>query len=140
VVCAYGVGHWQGDTAGQAKVQSQWDKEKAKQMAEYAAAQEAARQRERDMQTSADKIREEKDRAIKEANARNTALLNSLRDRPERSSQSSGMSSTTSTCSGASGAQLARGDGEFLARYSSDAARLAAALDQCIKQYEAIAK
>ena len=57
VVLAYGVGHWQGDDAGQAKIQSQWDKEKAKQMAEYAAAQEAARQKERDMQTNADKIK-----------------------------------------------------------------------------------
>jgi len=30
VVCAYGVGHWQGDDAGQAKIQAKWDQERAK--------------------------------------------------------------------------------------------------------------
>ena len=29
VVLAYGVGHWQGDDAGQAKIQAMWDQVRA---------------------------------------------------------------------------------------------------------------
>ena len=138
VVCAYGTGHWQGDTAGQAKVQQQWDKEKAKQMAEYAENMRLAREKEQALQQGADNLRQEKDRELKKVADTNRLLLNSLRDRPERPTQGSTVSSTTSACSGATGAQLARGDGEFLAGYAADAARLKAALDQCVKQYETL--
>ena len=34
VVGAYATGHWQGDSAGQAKVHQAWDKERAAQMAQ----------------------------------------------------------------------------------------------------------
>jgi hypothetical protein len=139
VVLAYGVGHWQGDDAGQAKVNAQWDKERAEQMAAFAEAQRQAREKEQALQQGADNLRMEKEREIRNINARATALANSLRERPDRPSPESGtVSGTTCACSGASGAQLARGDGEFLARYSADAARLAASLDQCIKQYETL--
>ncbi len=139
VVLAYGVGHWQGDSAGQAKVNAQWDKERAEQMAAFAEAQRQAREKEQALQQGADNLRMEKDREIKNINARATALANSLRERPDRPTTESGaVSSASGACGGASGAQLARGDGEFLARYSADAARLAASLDQCLKQYEAV--
>jgi len=138
VVFAYGAGHWQGDEAGQAKVQQQWDKEKAKQMAEYAENMRLAREKEQALQQGADKLREEKDREIRNVNARAAALANSLRDRPERPAEGSAVSSTSGACSGATGAQLAKGDGEFLAGYAADAARLKAALDQCVKQYETL--
>jgi hypothetical protein len=139
VVLAYGVGHWQGDDAGQAKVNAQWDKERAEQMAAFAEAQRQAREKEQALQQGAENLRMEKEREIRNINARATALANSLRERPDRPSPESGaVSSTACACSGASGAQLARGDGEFLARYSADAARLAASLDQCIKQYDAV--
>lgn len=135
---AYGAGHWRGDSAGQAYVRQLWDQEKAKQMAEYAENMRLAREKEQALQQGADKLREEKDREIRNVNARAAALANSLRDRPERPAEGSAVSSTTSACSGATGAQLARGDGEFLARYAADAARLKAALDQCVKQYETL--
>ena len=139
VVCAYGTGHWQGDDAGQAKVQAKWDREKAKQMAEYAENMRLAREKEQALQQGADHLREEKDREIRNINARATALANSLRDRPDRSTTESGaVSSTAGACSGATGAQLARSDGEFLAGYAADAARLKAALDPCVKQYETL--
>ena len=139
VVCAYGTGHWQGDDAGQAKVQAKWDREKAKQMAEYAENMRLAREKEQALQQGADHLREEKDREIRNINARATALANSLRDRPDRSTTESGaVSDTAGACSGATGAQLARSDGEFLAGYAADAARLKAALDQCVKQYESL--
>lgn len=138
VVCAYGAGHWQGDTAGQAKVQQQWDKEKAKQMAEYAENMRLAREKEQALQQGANNLREEKDRELKKVADTNRILLGSLRNRPERPAEGSAVSGAASACSGATGAQLAKGDAEFLAGYSADAASLKAALDQCVKQYESL--
>jgi len=138
VVFAYGAGHWQGDDAGQAKVQAKWDKEKAKQMAEYAENMRLAREKEQALQQGANNLREEKDREIRNITARSTALANSLRNRPERPAEGSPVSSAASACSAATGAQLAKGDAEFLAGYSADAASLKAALDQCVKQYESL--
>lgn len=138
VVFAYGAGHWQGDDAGQAKVQAKWDREKAKQMAEYAENMRLAREKEQALQQGANNLREEKDRELKKVADTNRILLGSLRNRPERPAEGSAVSSTASACSGASGAQLAKGDAEFLAGYSADAASLKAALDQCVKQYESL--
>ena len=138
VVFAYGAGHWQGDDAGQAKVQAQWDREKAKQMAEYAENMRLAREKDQALQQGANNLREEKDRELKKVADTNRILLGSLRNRPERPAEGSAVSSTASACSGASGAQLAKGDAEFLAGYSADAASLKAALDQCVKQYESL--
>jgi hypothetical protein len=135
---AAGGGYYKGNSAGQAEVQQAWDKEKAEQYAAYAKGQEEARQREQEMQQAADKLRREKDAQIKDINARATALSNSLRDRQERPSKDGAMSGAARSCAGASGAELAKGDGEFLAGYSADAARLQAALDQCVKQYNAV--
>ena len=138
IIGAAGAGYYQGNEAGQAKVQQAWDKERAAQEAEYAAAQTAAREKEQALQANADQLRQEKDREIRNLNARATALANSLRDRAERPSKDGAVSGTARSCAGASGAELAKGDGEFLAGYSADAARLQAALDQCVKQYNAV--
>lgn len=138
VVFAYGAGHWQGDDAGQAKVQAQWDREKAKQMAEYAENMRLAREKEQALQQGANNLREEKDRELKKITDTNRILLGSLRNRPERPAEGSAVSGAASACSGATGAQLAKGDAEFLAGYSADAASLKAALDQCVKQYESL--
>ena len=135
---AAGGGYYKGNSAGQAEVQQAWDKEKAEQYAAYAKGQEEARQREQEMQQAADKLRREKDAQIRDINARATALTNSLRDRQERPSKDGSMSGAARSCAGASGAELAKGDGEFLAGYSADAASLKAALDQCVKQYESL--
>ena len=135
---AAGGGYYQGNTAGRAVIQQAWDKEKAEQYAAYAKGQEEARQREQEMQQAADKLRREKDAQIRDINARATALSNSLRDRQERPAKDGAMSGAARSCAGASGAELAKGDGEFLAGYSADAARLQAALDQCVKQYNAV--
>ena len=138
VVFAYGAGHWQGNDAGQAKVQAKWDREKAKQMAEYAENMRLAREKEQALQQGANNLREEKDRELKKVADTNRILLGSLRNRPERPAEGSAVSGAASACSGATGAQLAKGDAEFLAGYSADAASLKAALDQCVKQYESL--
>lgn len=136
---AGGVGYWRGDEAGQAKVQQQWDQEKARLAQEYAKNLAEQREKERQAQAAADKTREQKDREIREANARSAAILNSLRDRAERP-KDGGVPEGTGACSAATGAQLARGDGEFLARYAADAARLQAELSACVRQYQEVKK
>jgi hypothetical protein len=140
VVFAYGAGHWQGDEAGQAKVQAQWDKEKAKLAEEYAANVAAMREKEQVMQGNADKLREDKNRELREANARNTALLNSLQHRPNRT-ESSGVSTTASNGKdGCTGKELYREDGAVLIGIAREADELRASLKQCYAQYETARK
>lgn len=138
VGAAAGGGYYKGNAAGKAEVQQAWEVEKRKQAEEYADNLRKALETQQEMQQAADTLRREKDAQIRDINARATALTNSLRDRKERPSKDGSVSDTARSCAGASGAELAKGDGEFLARYSADAARLQAALDQCVKQYNAI--
>ena len=138
VVCAYGVGHWQGDEAGQAKVQAKWDQERAKLAEEYAANVTAMREKEQAMQGNADKLRQEKDREIREINAKSIALANSLRERPNRT-EGSGVSQTPGAGqSGCTGKELYKQDGEFLIGIAREADELRVALKQCYSQYDAL--
>lgn len=138
VVLAYGVGHWQGDDAGQAKVQSQWDKEKAKQMAEYAAAQDAARAKEQSLQANADKLREDKNRELAKLSDTNRTLLNSLRNRPSSSETSSLSSTASSGQGGCSGKDLHRESATDIVKLAMDADELRIALKQCYSQYDSL--
>jgi len=136
---AAGGGYYQGNTAGKAVVQQAWDKEKAEQYAAYAKGQEEARKREQDMQEAADRLRREKDRETRELAARNTALVNSLRDRNERPTQNGAVSGATGVgSSGCTGKELYRPDSEFLVRLAGEADELRFALKQCYTQYNAI--
>jgi hypothetical protein len=138
VVLAYGVGHWQGDDAGQAKIQAQWDKEKAKQMAEYAAAQDAARAKEQSLQANADKLREDKNRELAKLSDTNRTLLNSLRNRPSSSETSSLSSAASSGQGGCSGKNLYRESAEDIVKLATDADELRIALKQCYAQYDSL--
>jgi len=84
VGAAAGGGYYQGNQAGQAEIQQQWDKEKAAQYAQYAKAMEESVEKQQQLQMGADKLRQEKEREIRDITARNTALANSLRDRQSR--------------------------------------------------------
>jgi hypothetical protein len=139
VALAGGAGYVKGSAHGKASVQAEWDRERAAQAEAYAKAQAAAREKEQQLQAEADQLREETSVKLQEANDRAASLSNRLRDRKERPTSATGsVSGATKSCSGASGAELARGDGEFLVRYAADAARVQAALEQCVKQYEAV--
>lgn len=139
VAVAGGTGYVKGTAHGKMVVQAEWDQEKAKLALEYAAAQAAAREKEQQLQTQADQLREESNAKVKDINARTDKLIDSLRNRAERpAAQTGAVSSTAQSCSGASGKDLASGDAVFLARYAADAARLEAALDTCVRQYEAV--
>jgi len=142
VAAAGGAGLYQGHELGVAEVQQKWDKERAAQLAEHAAAQAAAREKEQELQASADLLRKDKDREIRDLNARTAALTNSLRDRPSRpTTETSTVPSTASAgCAPASctGAGLSREDAQFLAGEAARADELRASLKQCHAQYQAI--
>lgn len=142
VAAAGAGGLYKGHELGMAKVQQAWDKEKTQQYAAYAEAQEAARQKEQDLQASADKLRKDKDAEIRNINARATALANSLRERPSRPApEASAVPSTASAgCAPTSctGAGLSREDAQFLAGEAARADELRAALKQCHAQYESL--
>ena len=138
---AAGGGYYKGNSAGKAEVQQIWDKEKAEQYAEYAKGQEAARQKEQQLQAQADRLRRDKDAEIRNINARATALANSLRDRNSRASETNSTTSTAGTGQAGprcTGSELSREDAEFLAGEAARADSLRAALNQCIAQYEAV--
>ena len=144
VAIAGSAGLYKGRDIGMAEVQHQWDKERAAQEAEYAAAQAAAREKEQALQASADQLRQEKDREIRNLNARAVALSNSLRDRPTRPSpESSPVSSTASVgcpvpvCTGTG---LSKEDAGFLAGEAARGDELRALLKQCYSQYETLRK
>ena len=139
VAVAGAGGYAKGTAHGKAEVQAQWDQEKAKLALEYAAAQAAAREKEQALQAQADQLREDANARIKDIDSRANKLVDSLRNRAERpATQAGAVSGAAQSCSGASGKDLASGDAVFLARYAADAARLEAALDTCVKQYEAL--
>lgn len=123
-----------------AEVQQAWDKEKTAQYAQYAKAMEEAVEKQQQLQLTADKLRQEKDRETRDLVARNTALANSLRDRQSRtaadSSAVSGAASVGPTA--CTGKELYREDGEFLVRLAREADEIRAALKQCYAQYQAI--
>jgi len=103
-----------------------------------AAAETQARAKEQDWADQAAAIRKNKDAEIATVSRKLNSTLAGLRSRPER--PSGAVSQTSRACAGSSGAELARGDGEFLAGYSADAAKLSAALDQCEAQYNQLRK
>jgi hypothetical protein len=142
VAAAGGAGLYKGHDLGMAEVQQKWDRERAAQEAEHAAAQAAAREKEQALQANADQLRKEKDREIRDLSARTAALTNSLRDRAARPTAEAGAVSSTAGagCAPASctGAGLSREDAEFLAREAARADELRASLKQCIAQYQAI--
>lgn len=144
VVAAGAGGLYKGHELGMAEVQQAWDKEKTEQYAAHAAAQEAARQKEQTLRSSADKLRKEKDREIRDLNARATALANSVRERPSRAAaEASAVPSTTSAgCAPTSvtGAGLSREDAQFLAGEAARADELRASLKQCHAQYDTVVK
>jgi len=144
VAAAGGAGLYKGHDLGMAEVQQKWDRERAQQEAQYAAAQAAAREKEQALQAKANKLRQEKDREIRNLNARASALANSLRERPARAATQSGdvshSADTGSTAQSCTGAGLAREDAEFLAREAARGNETRALLKQCRDQYDTVIK
>ena len=132
-----GLGYYSGYSNGGEATQQKWDKEK-KQIAEAVAAELGrVRAKETKIQANADKQRKAKNEELRVVTARSAAIIDGLRKRPERGDRTE-VPQSTGTCSAATGAELARGDGIFLARYATDAARLQNEFDHCVKQYNEV--
>lgn len=95
------------------------------------------RKLERNLVDSAVAQRRTTDEKVSRIAAERDRAVDELRMRPERTVESP---TTAATCTGQTGQSLARGDAEFLVRYSADAARLQAAVEQCEAQYESARK
>lgn len=138
IVAAFGSGYYKGHQSGKAHVQQLWDNERAALAEEYAKNLEVQRAKEQAAQEAVNRLQREKDRELREINARAAALSDSLRERAERPAEGRPLPEGAGACTGATGADLARGDAEFLAGYAADAARLDAALTQCEAAYNAL--
>lgn len=146
IIIAAGVagayGYMRGEESGRLQVQSKWDAERAELEAIHARDQQIAREREKLMQQSADRLRQEKDLEIRNLNARSTALANSLRDRPSRPADQIGAVPSTASAGCptpvCTGAGLSKEDGGFLAGEAARGAEAVALLKQCRAQYESL--
>ena len=113
--------------------------EMQEQHAEQVAAELAkAREREVRLTDAVDKFKQEKTREITRINARLADALERLRARPEARATAGDMPYPSSPGVGCTGAGLARPDGEFLAGYAADAARLQESLNTCTQQYNLV--
>ena len=133
-------GYHTGKDSGMAEVQQAWDKEKTAQYAQYAKAMEESVEIQQQLQMGADKLRQEKDREIRDITARNTALANSLRDRQSRpAANTSAVPSAAGVGpSACTGKELYREDGAILVGIAREADELRIALKQCYAQYETL--
>ena len=134
-------GYHTGKDSGMAEVQQAWDKEKTAQYAQYAKAMEESVEIQQQLQMGADKLRQEKDREIRDITARNTALANSLQQRQTRPTETGSLSSSSGARqSGCTARELFREDAEVAVRFAREADELRTALTQCYAQYEALTR
>jgi hypothetical protein len=132
-----GFSFWKGYIYGSNSVHKQWDAAKVVQEREMLAMASKAIEKERELQTKADKIQREKHNAVKAADSKYAALIDSLRHRAETRSDDP-MPDSTGDATGCTGAGLARPDAEFLAGFAADAARLQASYNACKAGYESV--
>lgn len=137
---AAGTGYYKGRQAGQAQVQAAWDAERLQQQEAHSKALRESIEKQQALQLGADQLRQEKDRETRELAARNTALVNSLRYRPERPATAAGTVSGAAQpgAGGCTPRELYRQDSEVVVGFAREADELAIALKQCYAQYEAV--
>ena len=123
-----------------ATIQAEYAKTREELAARAQIAEIKARQTEHDAQVVADTEREKNREKVNSINRQLASALDGLRNRAERTATKprGEVPNASCSCTGLSGAELARGDAEFLVRYSSDAARLSAAVEQCQAQYNEV--
>lgn len=107
-------------------------------------AERTFRERERAYIISLSDAQEKRNEEVAAINQRHAALVHRLQQRPERKTAiycpGRELPETPAACAGTTGKELARGDAEFLAGYAADAARLDAALMQCLAAYNSLTK
>ena len=101
---------------------------------QQAAQEKVVREKEHEYQSSADKIRTEKDAQINAINSQLVDAIAELRKRPSRSSEASN-GPATKACDGS---QLFSEDAEFLVREAARADTIRFSLQACYNQYESL--
>lgn len=134
--------HGFGLAAGQAETQAKWDQQRITDAAANVQAAMQARAREQALQSTADKIRQEKTREIADLNRRHAALVDSLRHRPDRPADylpAAAQDAGTGPAAGCGADQLYREDAAMALGIARDADLVRIALRQCHAQYQAAA-
>lgn len=134
--------HASGLAAGRAEIQAQWDQRRIVDAAANVQAAMQARAREQALQSTADKIRQEKTREIRHLSASRDAALRELRHRDERPDVGSHAAADTDPAgpgpvASCTGAQLYRSDAEFLVWEAARADEVRAHLGECRAAYDA---
>lgn len=122
--------------AGEARSEQRMEAQRALAEATLAEATKKALQTQFSLQAKIDNIVEVKNAQIASITRQRDSLAASVRNRPVARDTTPAEDSPTGT--GSTGAGLARGDAEFLIGYAADAAKLAAALNQCRAAYDEV--
>jgi hypothetical protein len=128
-----------GVNSGRLEVQEEFDAYKVQQQALLEQARERTEEKERRAETATVKIVRDTAHAYKAIDTRRRVVLERVRDNSDTSgSELSDDAAVSVTADSESG--LAGGDGAiaWLIDYAADAARLEAALNACVTQYEAV--
>ena len=129
-----------GLAAGRAEIQAKWDQRRIVDAAANVQAAMQARAREQALQSTADKIRQEKTREIADLNRRHAALVDSLRHRPDRPADylpAAAQDAQPGPATGCGADQLYREDAAMALGIARDADLVRIALHQCHAQYQA---
>jgi hypothetical protein len=140
VVVAGGAGYVKGTSHGKMVVQAEWDAERIKQQEAHAKAVQESIEKQQALQADADQLRQEKDRETRDLLARNAALNNSLRNRPQRPVVQTGAvpGAAGAGSGGCTPGELYREDSEVVVGLAREADEIRFALKQCYAQYEAV--
>ena len=134
--------HENGLEAGQAEIQAKWDQQRITDAAATVQAAMQARAREQALQSTADKIRQEKTREIRHLSAARDAALRELRNRDERpavggDAPADADPASAGPAASCTGTQLYRSDAEFLVWEAARADEVRAHLSECRAAYDA---
>lgn len=133
-VTAYKVGYEKGT----AEVKAEWEAEKSRIAAAHAEEIAKAMQRERMLIETNQRLKQEYHNEISRITTKHRRIADGVRNRPETRAGTRGVPEGATAGVGCTGAGLARADAEFLIGYAADAAKVQAALEQCIAQYNKV--
>jgi len=139
-VLLLGIAWWNGYGMGKESVQREWDADRARQEIARANLVDLTRKAEQQLQQAADQQQKEKRDALDRLSRQHRALVNSLRDRPQRHAPGAmpGSAGPAQSQPGCTGAELHREDAEFLVGEAVRADAIRAELEACYVQYDAV--
>jgi len=132
---------WKGYGSGKENVQRDWDADRAQQQMAHTKMLGLVRKAEQQLQQAADQHQKEKRHALDRLTRQHRAVLDSLRDRPQRPAAAgavSGGAGSPKGQPGCTGAELHREDAEFLVGEAARADTLRAELEACYAGYDAV--